>query len=227
MTRNFGVLASVLLTLGFVGYACTSGEVVDGPPPAERRARATPGTGGRGQHGRRRHHRRRQHAAPAQHRRQRHRPRRHHRHRQHHRHQPAAAAPPAPATPPAPRAAAAPPAPATPTGTPAPPAPATPPARPAPPGTAGSTGACPPSFAVSADGFVQMPARADAGLATRSPTRTLRNDGDACADVDAAGSSMMLKMTGSISPVERHEVLVRGHGLQSRPDPGRGTRTRR
>lgn len=31
MNRNFGVLASTVLTLGFVAYACTSGEVVDGP----------------------------------------------------------------------------------------------------------------------------------------------------------------------------------------------------
>ena len=114
MMRNFGVFASVLLTLGFVGYACTSGEVVDGPATGRpgnttgtgtgnttgRRApaaRATPpargGTTGTGNTHR--------HAAappapatpPA-------RPaRRHHRHRQHHRHRPA---PPAPATPPAP-----------------------------------------------------------------------------------------------------------------------------
>jgi hypothetical protein len=44
MMRNFGVVASVLLTLGFVGYACTSGEVVDGPATGSGNATGT-GTG--------------------------------------------------------------------------------------------------------------------------------------------------------------------------------------
>jgi hypothetical protein len=45
MTRNFGVFASVLLTLGFVGYACTSGEVVDGPASGTGNTTGGQGTG--------------------------------------------------------------------------------------------------------------------------------------------------------------------------------------
>ena len=93
MTRNFGVLAPAFLVLAFVGYACTQGEVVEGPAHQRSGGLDQPGDGG--QHGRhRRHHRRRQHrrrrgappaaaAPPAG--RQHHRPRRHHRHRRQHR----------------------------------------------------------------------------------------------------------------------------------------------
>ena len=47
MTRNFGVLAAVVLTLGFLGHACTSGEVVDGPLTGSAGS-ANPGTAGAG-----------------------------------------------------------------------------------------------------------------------------------------------------------------------------------
>jgi hypothetical protein len=48
MTRNFGVLSSMVLTLGFVAYACTSGEVVDGPLTTGSAGSSNPGTAGTG-----------------------------------------------------------------------------------------------------------------------------------------------------------------------------------
>ena len=101
MTRNFGVVAPALLTFGLMAYACTSGEVVEGPltgtaGTSNTGAGAGPGTAGttgsgagpgslrhNGLRRPRRHHRRRR--RPRRHHRQR-RPRRHHRNRRHRRH---------------------------------------------------------------------------------------------------------------------------------------------
>jgi len=45
MMRNFGAIASVVVTAGFVAFACTSGEVVDGPLSGNGGAGNVAGTG--------------------------------------------------------------------------------------------------------------------------------------------------------------------------------------
>ncbi len=45
MMRNFGAIASVVVTAGFVAFACTSGEVVDGPLSGNGGSGNTAGTG--------------------------------------------------------------------------------------------------------------------------------------------------------------------------------------
>ncbi len=46
MTRNFGVLAPAFMVLAFVGYACTQGEVVEGPAASGAAGSTNPGTAG-------------------------------------------------------------------------------------------------------------------------------------------------------------------------------------
>lgn len=48
MTRNFGVLAPAFMVLALVGYACTQGEVVEGPAPSGAAGSTNPGTAGTG-----------------------------------------------------------------------------------------------------------------------------------------------------------------------------------
>jgi hypothetical protein len=48
MTRNFGVLAPAFMVLAFVGYACTQGEVVEGPAVSGAAGSTNPGTAGTG-----------------------------------------------------------------------------------------------------------------------------------------------------------------------------------
>jgi hypothetical protein len=91
-------------------------------------------------------------------------------------------------------------------------------------GTAGSTGACAPSFAVSADGYVQMPVT-QSGCWTGYPYTYADTFGSMVmpASFSTCGMPCMLKMTGSIVAVSGTMYSYAGMGFNLGQTPAGGT----
>ena len=93
-----------------------------------------------------------------------------------------------------------------------------------PAGTAGSTGACAPSFAVSADGYVQMPVT-QGGCWTGYPFTYADTYGTMAlpASFATCGAGCMLKLTGNIVPVAAPNYSYAGLGFNLGQTPAGGT----